>query len=117
MVRSTGICWQRRSPTVMRPVTCTKELIEAVNRAKTSASDYRTNLFADPQKIKEWIAHGDICYEPGIGSTLFFRSDRDFYHLYFCASTPADLQRVLCSSVVLAELPIVVDLIGQQVTV
>jgi hypothetical protein len=86
----------------------------AVSLAKANASAYCTNFFPAPHKLQDWIDHGEIFCKTGVGSALFFRKDRDFWHLYFCAATPASLQRALAELPMIWTEPMVIDLVGRE---
>jgi hypothetical protein len=91
-----------------------QEMGGAINRSKESASAFCTNLFPAPQKLEGWICHGELLYEQGEGVALFVRKDRDFGHLYFCAASPAALQRALETFPMIKTHPLVADLIGPE---
>lgn len=66
-----------------------------VDAVKARAGAYITNLYAPPPKLQDWIARRELnCLETA-GCALFFRKDRWFRHLYFCAADPSALTLAL----------------------
>ena len=98
----------------MRPVTTIDQVFEAMQRARTGASAFCTNLFPDRVRLQGWVDHGELLNCAGDGTTLFLRRDRDFHHLYYCAPSFASLQAALAGFPELAEQRVSVDLIGAE---
>jgi hypothetical protein len=98
----------------MQLVQSISEVGEAVNLAKAEAPAYCANFFPAPQKLQGWIAHGELFCELADGAALLLRKDRDFWHLSFCAASPASLRRAVAAVPLLGTEPVVVDLVGQE---
>ncbi len=98
----------------MQPAVSIREVGEAVNRARTGASEYCTNFFPSPQKLQGWIDHGELLCDERAGVPFFLRKDRGFWHLYFCAANPATLQRAIAALPILGTDHIVLDLVGTE---
>ena len=79
----------------MQPVSDISEVYEAIQRAKIHATAFQTNLFPMQGKLRSWISHGELFCEVHDGWALFFRKDRDFFHLYFCAANENTLRASL----------------------
>ena len=77
----------------MNPIQNPGQIFDAVQKAKAGATDFCTNFFPVESKLQGWIDHGELSAELHNGAVFFFRKDRDFLHLYFCAANPAALQR------------------------
>lgn len=98
----------------MHLVESISEVGEAVNRAKKDSFGYCSNFFPSQRKLQSWITHGDLFCDQCDGVALFFRKDRDFWHLYFCAANPTSLQRAVTALALLRIEPVVLDLIGKE---
>ena len=77
----------------MTPVTSVARVFEAIQTAKAGAGAFCTNFFPTQSKLQGWIDHRELFGEFRDHSAFFSRKDRDFWHLYFCASDVATLQR------------------------
>ena len=62
----------------MRPVTTIDQVFEAMQRARTGASAFCTNLFPDRVRLQGWVDHGELLNCAGDGTTLFLRRDREW---------------------------------------
>ncbi len=98
----------------MKRVETPSYVLEAIERTKTGATGFRTNLFPDSRKLQCWIAQGQLQAEVHNGCALFFRTDRDFCHMYFCASDGCALARGLEISDTLRSMPVVIDVLQNQ---
>ena len=98
----------------MEPVGNIGQVYSAVQKAKTGASGFVTNFFPVQRKLQGWIEQGDLFCESDESAVLFFRKDRDFRHLYFCAANAAVLQERMTASVVLKKERVMTDLIGNE---
>jgi hypothetical protein len=98
----------------MHLVESTTEVGKAVNLAKTNASGYCSNFFPSTRKLQSWIIHADLFCDQRDGVALFFRKDREFWHLYFCAANPTSLQWAVTSLPMLKNEPLVLDLVGKE---
>jgi len=98
----------------MRQVKINSEVGDAVNRARTGSTGYCSNFFPSPQKLQSWITHGVLFCDQHDGMAFFFRKDRDFWHLYFCAANPTVLQQAVAAHTMLKNEPVVLDLIGKK---
>lgn len=98
----------------MRLVRSADEVGAAVNLAKANAPAYCVNFFPAPNKLRDWISHGELFCEQTGDSAIFLRRDRGFWHLYFCAASPASLQQAVTSLRPLSVQSAVVDLVGHD---
>jgi hypothetical protein len=101
----------------MTPVTSVARVFEAIQTAKAGAGAFCTNFFPTQAKLQGWIDHGELFGEVRDHSIFFRRKDRDFWHLYFCASDGASLQRELNVLPSLKTERVVVDLVGSEASV
>ena len=86
----------------MSPVGTVAEVFDAIQKAKAEARVFCTNFFPVEKKLEDWIRNGELSGESRGESAFFFRRDRDFRHLYFCAGSVASLQRDLLDLPILA---------------
>lgn len=86
----------------------------AIEKVKAGASAFCTNFFPSQSKLESWIARRELSAAEEGGLALFLRRDRDFWHLFFCAASPASLQTGLIGCPELQSKPVVVDLIGNE---
>jgi GNAT superfamily N-acetyltransferase len=98
----------------MSPVQTVGEVFDAVRRARAGAADFRTNFFTAAPKLQSWIDHNELFSEPHDHATFFFKKDRDFWHLYFCAADLPGLQQAMRSAPQLKTEPVVTDLVGMD---
>lgn len=98
----------------MKLIENVKEVTEAVSVAKGRADAYCTNFFPTERKLHEWIEHRNVLCESWGNAALFFRKDRDFWHLYFCAASSAALKRAVAEVPMIRTEPVVVDLVGKE---
>jgi ribosomal protein S18 acetylase RimI-like enzyme len=96
----------------MSPVNTVGEVLDAVRRIKTGATGFCTNLFPSPQKLQSWVDHHELFSEPRDGATFFFKKDRDFWHLYFCAADLPGLRQAMNLVPQITTEPVVADLVG-----
>jgi GNAT superfamily N-acetyltransferase len=89
------------------------EVFEAIQRVKTHASSFCTNFFPAQQKLKEWVDQGKLFGEFSDEIACFFRRDRGFWHLYFCAANVVTLQQEIATLSSLKTERLVVDLVGK----
>jgi len=86
----------------------------AIQRAKASAPAYRSNWFTAPSRLERWIEHGELWGSLDERAALFLRRDRDFWHLYYSAASPAALREAVAAAPVLAAEPVVADVVGGE---
>lgn len=98
----------------MRPVAAVTDVLDAIRRAKAGASAFCTNFFPVQSKLQDWIDRGQLLGEVRDGAVFFFRKDRDFWHLYYCASDATCLEREILALPVLKAERVVVDLVGNE---
>jgi len=98
----------------MIPVHDTREVFDAVQKAKAGASAFATNFFPVERKLQGWITHAEMLVERHNDAVLFLRKDRDFWHLYFSAANPEALQWAIGSSAMVKRERIVTDLVGNE---
>jgi hypothetical protein len=98
----------------MAPVTTVNQVLDAIQVAKAGASAFCTNFFPAQGKLQAWIDHGELLIELRDRSAFFFRKDRDFWHLYFCASNMALLQQEIKTLPPFVTERVAVDLVGAE---
>lgn len=101
----------------MTPITSVATVFEAIQTAKAAAGEFCTNFFPTQAKLQGWIDHGELFGEFRDHSAFFRRKDRDFWHLYFCASDMATLQGELNVLHSLKTERVAMDLVGSEVSV
>ena len=99
----------------MIPIRTTEQVFAGMHRAK-KGSAYCTNFYPAQQKWEAWIARSELHVQHGRDATFFLRKDRDFWHLYFCASSLDALQRDLGDFKELETEPMVTDILGNDAT-
>jgi GNAT superfamily N-acetyltransferase len=98
----------------MTPVTTVAQAFEAIQRAKAGAADFRTNFFPAQAKLQGWIDHGELFGEFRPRCVFFTRKDRDFWHLYYCASDLAALEGESGELPSLKTQRVAIDLVGSE---
>ena len=98
----------------MSPVQTVGQVFDAIQAAKTGASEFTTNFFPVEKRLLDWIARGELALEQTNGVALFFRKDRDFQHLYYCASDVGALQTGLSTLSALKSEKVVLDIVGKE---
>jgi ribosomal protein S18 acetylase RimI-like enzyme len=98
----------------MSPVRTAAEVLEAIQKVKAGATAFCTNFFPVQSKLESWVAHGELAAEAYDGVTIFLRKDRDFSHLYFCASNPSAFGRELGRLSAIATGKLAIDLVGPE---
>jgi hypothetical protein len=89
-------------------------VFDAIQKAKEGASGFVTNFFPVQQKLQGWVDHGELYAEIRDGSAFFWRKDRDFWHLYFCAASLPSLKLAVASLHSLKTEPVMIDLVGNE---
>src|SRR5689334_6539966 len=100
----------------MTPVGTVDQVFEAVQRAKAGAPAFCTNFFPVQSKLQAWVRNGELLLDCCNRSVFFFRRDRDFLRLYFCSASEDALQADLNSWPTIREQPLVLDILGNDVT-
>lgn len=98
----------------MTPIQTVNQVFDAIQQAKAGAPDFCTNFFPVQRKIQEWIDHGELAGEFRDDAAFFFRRDRDFHHLYFCASSVSALKRDIVALPELKSERLVMDIVGKE---
>ncbi|NOS72884.1 MAG: GNAT family N-acetyltransferase [Verrucomicrobia bacterium] len=98
----------------MTPVQTVSQVFDAIQQAKAGAPDFCTNFFPVQRKVQDWISHGELFAELRHDAIFFYRRDRDFWHLYYCASSKTALHREIPTVAELRTEPIVLDLVGKE---
>ena len=96
----------------MTPVKTVSEVFETIQQIKAGATAFTTNFFPVQAKLQSWIDHDELFAEIRNGLALFFRKDRDFWHLYFSSASPGQLQKEIAGSATTK--PLVMDIIGPE---
>jgi len=98
----------------MTPIGKVAGVFDAIQKAKEGASGFVTNFFPVQPKLQGWVDHGELFVESRDGSAFFWRKDRDFWHLYFCAANLASLKHAIASLSGLKSEPVMMDLVGNE---
>ena len=98
----------------MQPVSAVDQVFAAIQRVKSNAPAFCTNFFPVPQKLQNWIEHGELFYEHHAEAAFFFRKDRDFWRTCFCATNAEILKRELMALPDAKSKPLVMDLIERE---
>jgi Acetyltransferase (GNAT) family len=98
----------------MTPIGSVNQIFEMIQKVKMDASEFCTNFFPSQTKLEEWIEHSDLTGELRSETIFFFKNDRDFNRLFFCAASLAALRREITALSDLQRERIVVDLVGKE---
>jgi ribosomal protein S18 acetylase RimI-like enzyme len=98
----------------MVKVETTDAVFAAMQQVRTNAPAYCTNFFPVPQKLQRWIEQGELFMEVSSEVAFFFKGDREFWHLYFCAAKPETLRRQLQSLPALKTEHLVIDMLESK---
>lgn len=100
----------------MRAVNSTAEVFEAIQSVKSAASAFSTNFFPVQQRLEAWIEHQELFLARSETENVvfFFRKDRDFFHLYFCAPSATALASSVQSLPEGRQERLSADVVGQQ---
>lgn len=88
------------------------EILAEVRRIRELNKEFTTNLYAAPEQLRNWAGQGVLSLARGSCTSLLFRRDRHFEHLYHVAASLTDLAEALASLDPIPGLPIVTDLVG-----
>jgi hypothetical protein len=94
-------------------VTSVGEVFKAIEGVKAGASAFCTNFYPVETKLEAWIEHGDLAADAGADAVFFYRKDRGFWRLHFCARDVSALERALLASSRLKAERLVIDLVGK----
>jgi hypothetical protein len=100
----------------LSPVHTVASVFDVLQRVKAGAPAFCTNFFPAQAKLQSWIEHGELQVAVGDSAAVFLRKNRDFWHLYFCATSFETLRRGLMGLPVWHTERLVVDLVGQEKT-
>jgi RimJ/RimL family protein N-acetyltransferase len=92
------------------------EDVEDVHRLWFGArkdNDWITNFYPDRRQIAEWIRCGELTSFAGEEGVIFFRQDRDFFHVSYSCNSVASLS-VLLSAALFDEEIYVLDFISRD---
>jgi len=101
----------------MTPVRSAGEVLEAIQKVKAGATAFCTNFFPVQSKLENWVAHQELSFESSDDVIFFLRKDRDFAHLYFCASNPAAFGDQLRRFSSIPTQKLAIDLVGAEASV
>jgi len=86
---------------------------EHLERAKRTGP-FITNFYPSQDKLQRWLDRGELFLNP-LGDVLFvLRRDRDFLHLYYLASSAADLPAALDELDASVRETTTVDILGKR---
>jgi hypothetical protein len=100
----------------MSPVRSTAEVFEAIQRVKSGATAFSTNFFPVEARLQSWIEHNELFSAQAASENVafFFRKDRAFFHLYFCAPSPTALSAACQSVTAIRGEGLSADVLSQQ---
>lgn len=98
----------------MTPIRTVSQVFDAIQQAKAGAVDFCTNFFPVQRRVQEWIDHEELQGDFRNGASFYFRRDRDFHHLYFCAASQTALKREVACLSELNSARMVLDLVGNE---
>jgi len=98
----------------MSPIRTPAQVFDAIQQAKAGATAFCTNFFPVDSKLQAWIAHGELSVAWHPGAAFFFRNDRDFQRLYFCAANESALEQGLAVTPALKTGRVMTDLVGNE---
>ena len=98
----------------MQPVDTVNQVFTAIQQVKTNATAFCTNFFPAPQKLQSWIDHRELFCEHHSEAVFFFRKDRDFWRIYFCATNTGKLKQELMDLPDMKTKSMVMDLIERE---
>jgi hypothetical protein len=101
----------------MTSVATVAQVFDAIQQAKAGAPDFCTNFFPVQKKVQDWIEHDELRGVFRGDAVFFFRRDRDFWHLYYCAASKTALERGIPTIPEIAAEPLVLDLVGNETAV
>lgn len=93
------------------------QVFDAIQQAKGRATAYCTNFFPTEPKLRAWLERGELCMEAKPGVAFFFRNDRDFQRLYFCAASELVIEQGMTETPAIKAGPLMTDLVGNESTV
>lgn len=98
----------------MQPVDTVGQVFAAIQRVKSHAPAFCTNLFPTERKLQGWIDHVELFGEFSEEVAFFLRKNRDFWHLYFCAASRQTLNCEISALSIAKKEPVVIDLVGSE---
>jgi len=101
----------------MRQISSVDQVFAAVQQVKGSASAFATNFYPVRSKLETWIGHETMNVATAPGAAFFFRKDRDFEHLYFCAADLPTLEKELLALPQINSARLTLDLIGSEAAI
>lgn len=101
----------------MTPVATVNQVFDAIQQAKAGAPDFCTNFFPVQKRVQDWIEHDELRGAFRSDAVFFFRRDRDFWHLYYCAASKTALEREIPTVQEIAREKVVLDLVGNEAAV
>lgn len=78
----------------MKQLASVAAVYEELDRARR-AGQVTTNFYPTPEKVQRWIDGGELFSQTAANVLFLLRRDRDFLHLSYLASRPADLAGAL----------------------
>lgn len=90
------------------------EVTAAIQRTRAGSTAYRSNWYTAPARLESWIGHGELCGSLGERAALFLRRDRNLWHLYYSAASPAALREAVAAEPLISSEPVVVDVVGAE---
>ena len=100
----------------MQRVDAVNQVFTAIQRVKSNAAAFCTNFFPVPQKLQSWIDHAELFCEHHSKAAFFFRKDREFWRIYFCAADGETLKREFTALPDVKIKFMVMDLIEREAT-
>lgn len=98
----------------MSPAQSVGQVFAAIQQAKTGATEFTTNFFPVEKRLEEWTARGELSIAAQGGAVVFFRKDREFQHLYYCAPNSGALMEAVATLPELQTEKVVLDIVGKE---
>jgi len=88
-----------------------EEVFFLLQKIKQSGGGLTTNFFIDNEKLNTWINDKQLSFLEAPEGILFFRQDRNFYHIYYSTNSLSNLSTLLSNH--LPDKIFVTDIIGK----
>ena len=95
----------------MKAIESVQEVFDAMQRGKENATAFCTNFYPSPARLETWIANKTLKMQCSQGVTFLLQKDRDFWHLYYCASDTSALSEGMGKLPLLRSERVVVDVL------
>lgn len=102
----------------MQPISSASALLNRISELRSGAKQFNANIFAEPQVLSKWIAHGELSLLDTPGAVLIVRRGIRVLHVFHAVSDPDALGYALrkLDAFSLGE-ALSVDLVGSAKTI